>query len=251
VVDVPVSSGDRRTLKIAAHALVEAAALVSGLGIELPDDTVRHFVRVLRLRTGEGVSVTDGSGGFRSCVVPLDFASSGRLEPTGEARRSQRSEPSVAVGLALSKGDKPELAVQKLTELGVDRIALFASERSVVRWDDGEKAARNLTRLRSVAVEALQQSRGLFLPSVELSNFDELASEAGVVRADAGGRAPSLQTDRLVLIGPEGGWSEGERDRLPVAVSIATNVLRAETAAIATAALWVAMRSQIVAETHA
>jgi 16S rRNA (uracil1498-N3)-methyltransferase len=234
--------------KVAAHALVDVRSLVGDLGIALPADTVRHFARVLRLRTGEAVSVTDGAGGFRLCTVPLDFAASGRLEPMREVRRATRPSPSVAVGLALAKGDKPELAVQKLTELGVDRIVLFAADHSVVRWDE-DKVARNLTRLRSVAVEALQQSRGLFLPVIELTSFDALASEAGAVRADAGGRAPSLHRDRLVLIGPEGGWSERERSALPDAVSVATNVLRAETAAIAAASLWVALRSRIVVAT--
>ncbi len=237
-------------MKVAAHALVVGSALMSVVGVELPVDTVRHFARVLRLRTGEAVSVTDGGGGFRLCTVPLDFAASGRLEPTSEVQKATRPSPTVAVGLALTKGDKPELAVQKLTELGVDRIVLFAADHSIVRWDD-DKPARNLARLRSVAVEALQQSRGLFLPIIELTGFDELASEVGVVRADAGGRAPSLHADRLVLIGPEGGWSERERSILPDAVSVATNVLRAETAAIATASLWVALRSRIVVEAPA
>jgi 16S rRNA (uracil1498-N3)-methyltransferase len=231
--------------RIAAHVLVGADAL-HGPTVALEPEAVHHFARVLRLRAGELVTVTDGAGALRTCAVPDDFAGSGELQPTGAVERHERPLPPVAIGVALAKADKPDLVVQKLTELGVDRIVLFEAERSVVRWD-ADKAAKALRRLRAVATEALQQSRGCFLPDLDLAPFAALAAVPGVVRADAGGAPPSLAMP-LVLIGPEGGWSPSERAAVPATVGLAPTVLRAETAAVAAGALWVALRSRIVAE---
>ena len=69
------------------------------------------------------------------------------------------------VAFAIPKADRPEWIVQKLTELGVARIVLLHAERSVVRWD-GDRAARHLRKLRRVAVEALEQSRGSGCPTI-------------------------------------------------------------------------------------
>jgi len=133
----------------AAHVFVddiEAPALAA--------DDAHHLARVLRLRAGEEVTVTDGRGGWRLCA----FAEGARLETIGAVERVSPPPVAVTVAFALTKGDKPELAVQKLTELGVDRIVPLAADRSVVQWDDA-KAARNVERLRAVARAAAMQSR--------------------------------------------------------------------------------------------
>ena len=230
--------------RVAAHVLVSVEDFAAS-DIGVPAEAHHHFARVLRLKPGERVSVTDGRGGFRFAVVTFNFASSGSLEPTSEPIQVATRAVPLAIGLALVKGEKPELAVQKLTELAVDRIVLFEAEHSVVRWNP-EKAAKNIERLRLVSREALQQSRGCFLPSVEWADLQNLAAEPGVARADLGGSSPSLHQHQMVLIGPEGGWSESERELLPNAVSLASTVLRAETAAIVAAALYVALREKIV-----
>jgi 16S rRNA (uracil1498-N3)-methyltransferase len=147
--------------------------------------------------------------------------------------------PDLGVAFALTKGDKPEFVVQKLTELGVRRIVPFRADRSVVRWDDA-KADRNHERLVAIAVSALEQSRGAWLPIVEpLTDPASLASRSGVVRADRGGRNMLVGQDRLVVVGPEGGWTEAERLALPDSVGLPGGVLRAETAAIVAGALLV------------
>jgi len=143
------------------------------------------------------------------------------------------------------KGERPELVVQKLTELGVDRIVPFAAERSVVRWE-GEKAEKQTVRLRRVAREAAMQSRRTWLPEVaELTDFATVCGLPGAAGADVGGDPPSLAHPTL-LIGPEGGWSPRERALLPGSVGLGPTVLRAETAAISGAALLVALRSGVV-----
>lgn len=200
----------------------------------LGDDELHHFARVLRLRPGSVVCAADGVGGWRWCT----FDGTATLRAREERGVQPAPRYPVSVGFALVKGDKPEMVVQKLTELGVDRIVMFAAHRSVVRWD-AERAQRHLRRARRVAREACAQSRRLWLPTVELARLDELVGD-GIVAAEAGGR-PLRPSDRMVLIGPEGGWEPAEIDR-HATVELGSEVLRAETAAIAAGTLLCALR---------
>lgn len=195
-----------------------------------------HLTRVRRVRVGDPVSVTDGVGRWRWCGFGTGVDD---LEPVGEVRTDPRPTPRLTVGFALMKGQRPELVVQKLTELGIDEIVPFLADRSVVRWDD-EKAGKHHDRLVSISREAAQQSRRTWFPAVHpVSSFDDVAALPGVVRCDRGGVA--LTGDHVtVLVGPEGGWSD-EEQRLP-AVGLGSTVLRAETAAIAVATLQSALR---------
>ncbi|MDJ0769270.1 MAG: RsmE family RNA methyltransferase [Ilumatobacter sp.] len=194
----------------------------------LDDATSHHLNRVLRLRDGEVVTITDGCGRWRTCAM-----SGGVIEPTGEVGCvDARAEP-VTIAFAVPKHDRPEWIVQKLTELGVDRIVLLHAERSIVRWS-GERAARHVDRLVRVAGEALQQSRQVWLPVVEGPiGAKEFLSSA--IAADHGGR-PLGRADRSIAIGPEGGWSSSELDRAAGRVGLGASVLRVETAAITVAA---------------
>lgn len=206
----------------------------------LTDDDRHHLARSLRRRDGDPITISDGHGSWRHAAFGPEIAVAGDLHAVPEP------EPTVGVGFALVKGGRPELVTQKLTELGVDRIVPFLAERSVVRWDE-TKAERQLERLRIIAREASMQSRRVWLPTIEpLRSFDELAGEASVARADRVGDPPSL-SHRLVLIGPEGGWTESEQVRVPSAMVVGTQVLRAETAAIATGTVLVALRGGLVA----
>jgi 16S rRNA (uracil1498-N3)-methyltransferase len=194
-----------------------------------------HHLRVLRIQPGAAVVACDGQGAWRLCR-----RTAAGIEPDGVTTRSTRPVPDIAIAFALTKGDKPELVVQKLTELGVDRIVPFFAERSVVRWDEA-RAQKNVERLRRVAREAAMQSRRLTLPV--LTDVASVASVGaqGFVRADRGGEPLSLRSPS-VAIGPEGGWSDDERSSWPGSVELAPTVLRAETAAIAAAAVLTAQR---------
>lgn len=152
-------------------------------------------------------------------------------------------EPPLTVAFALTKGDRPELTVQKLTEIGIDRIVPFTAERTVVRWDD-DKAARNVARWRSIAREAAAQAHRAWLPEViDVVTFATAAALPGAALTDLDGDAPTADQTTW-LVGPEGGWSPEEvaiAARLP-RVRIAGHVLRAETAAIVSGALLAALR---------
>jgi 16S rRNA (uracil1498-N3)-methyltransferase len=194
---------------------------------------------VLRLRPGDEVTVSDGAGGRLRCRFGP------ALEPMGEVERVAPASPAVTVAFAVVKGERPEWAVQKLTEIGVDRIVPLLTARSVVRWPLGE-AGGQLARLRRVAREAAVQSRRVWLPVVEgVSSFETLAGEAGAALAHPGGGPPALARP-TVLVGPEGGWDDAELAAAPALVGLGPAVLRTETAATVAGALLCALRAGIV-----
>lgn len=218
-----------------SHRVAAAQVFVADLdGPVLDDHALHHLSRVLRLRNGQVVCAADGRGSWR----PTTFGGSHALEAIGEPATVAHPTPELTVAFVPVKADRPELVVQKLTEVGVDRMIVCHSARSVVRWE-GERAARHIERLRRVAREASQQCRRLWLPTVDLGTFDRLRAE-GAVLAHPGGR-PLGEADRTVVIGPEGGWTDVELFG-PEAVSVGEHVLRAETAAIAAGVLMTALR---------
>jgi 16S rRNA (uracil1498-N3)-methyltransferase len=178
-------------------------------------------------------------GGVRRCRFGP------RLEPVGDVERLPPAEPPVTVAFAVVKGQRPEWAVQKLTEIGVDRIVPLLAARSVVRWPSGESSGQ-LSRLRRVAREAAMQSRRAWLPVVDgVTPFAAVAAEAGAALAHPGGEPPSLDRP-VLLVGPEGGWEATELAAgLPV-VGLGPSVLRAETAAVVAGALLCALRAGVV-----
>jgi 16S rRNA (uracil1498-N3)-methyltransferase len=220
---------------VAAHPADQPGPLVFVADVEQPElapDDHHHLLRVLRLRPGAPLTVGDGRGRWR----PARFAEV--PETTGPVEGVDAPAPALAVGFALVKGDKPELVVQKLTELGIDRIVPFRAERSVVRWDDA-RAAKAVMRLRLVARSAAAQSHRPWLPVIEdVVDLGQLlaAADAGVAVADRGG-APIGAEHTTVLVGPEGGWGVGELPEGALRVALGPNVLRAETAAITAGAL--------------
>jgi 16S rRNA (uracil1498-N3)-methyltransferase len=163
----------------------------------------------------------------------------------GEIERIPQSEPLITVAFAVVKGDRPEWAVQKLTELGVDRIVPLLAARSVVRWPPGESSGQ-LARLRRVAREAAVQSRRAWLPVIEgVTRFGDVVAEPGAALAHPGGVPPSLDRP-VLLVGPEGGWDEHEVAAGPPLVGLGPSVLRAETAAVVAGALLCALRAGVV-----
>jgi 16S rRNA (uracil1498-N3)-methyltransferase len=215
---------------------------------EVAADDRHHLLRVLRLAPGELVIASDGNGSSTLCRFTGDGA---LLEPTGPVTRRARPEPPITVAFAPAKGDRPEWVVQKLTELGVDRIVPLSSDRAVVRWS-GLRGDRALERLRRVAREAAAQSRRSWLPEVaeplSVVSFAHQVSAAGgeLALADPAGRPPAL-TRPVVAVGPEGGWSDAERSLGLPRVTVGDAILRAETAAVAAGTLLAGLRACLVA----
>jgi 16S rRNA (uracil1498-N3)-methyltransferase len=212
--------------------------LVADLDHPVLDGADRHHLRrVLRLAPGAPLVVTDGAGRRRPCRLGPE----GTVVVAGDVVEERPPAPALTVAFALTKGDRPELTVQKLTELGVDRIVPLRTARTVARWE-GDRAGHRLARLRRVAREAAMQSERAFLPDVaDLTPFVDAVALRGAALAERGGDPPHLASPTL-LVGPEGGWSEEELAAADRRIGLGPRLLRSETAAIAAGALLAALR---------
>jgi 16S rRNA (uracil1498-N3)-methyltransferase len=210
----------------------------------LADEDLHHLRTVLRLRSGSPVSVTDGAGSYRECVF------TGRdLSPSGAVTFVRRVAPPLTVAFTPVKGDRPEWAVQKLTELGVDRIVFLSTRREVVRWHS-DRAESHFRRLQKVARAAVMQSRQCWVPALSGPVSVESLFGAASALCVPGGGPPSLDRP-VVLVGPEGGWDPAELSAARGAgaglVGLGPSVLRTETAAVVAGALLCALRARVVA----
>jgi len=229
--------------------LADREALVSDV-VVLSGAEGRHAATVRRLRAGERADVTDGAGLVAECVVagPAD----GGLELTVLARRDvPRPDPAITVVQAIPKGDRGELAVEEMTEVGVDRIVPWTAARCVPVWQ-GARGERSLARWRLTAREAAKQSRRAWLP--EVTDVASTARVAGLIgkaacaivlepaaAASLGRLSLPESGDLLVVVGPEGGITreEGEAFRAAGAIAcrLGPTVLRTSTAGTVAAAI--------------
>lgn len=215
--------------------------------VELEGDEAHHLLRVLRLGEGDEVVLFDGRGRAARAVVTTVAPGRVGLEPRAEAPTGESPLP-LTVGVAMPKADKMSLVVQKLTELGAVRIVPLVTERGEA---SAERTRRSLPRFRRIAVEACKQCGRSRLPEIDAPEaLEELlvdveASRASAVLAAHPG-APPLEPPEgagplLVLVGPEGGWSEAELELLERGgarlFGLGPRTLRTETAAIAATAL--------------
>lgn len=222
-------------------------ALPEGDHIELGGTQAHHAVTVRRTRSGETLALADGTGGLALCTVDTVHTGRHPVLTLAVHRRCQDGAPRVRVVLAqaLVKGDRGELAVELATEAGADEIWPWRASRSVARWDKGTRGAKALQRWRTAARAAAQQSRRSWIPHVpEPVNTPELArlarDRAGVLVLDpiAGQRITDVELptagDLLLIIGPEGGFTGEELERLRTAgaraVRLGDTVLRSSTA---------------------
>jgi 16S rRNA (uracil1498-N3)-methyltransferase len=219
----------------------------------LADEDAHHLGRVLRLRPGEEVIASDGRGSWvrarwrESASLELLRGDAG-VGGDGAVQFEAPAEPALTVAFAPVKGERPEWVVQKLTELGIDRIVPVLSERSVVRWS-GARGQATVDRLRRVAREAAAQCRRVWLPEVsDTVRFDQLhtlGAAGGVVLAQLSGDRPTV-SHHVVAVGPEGGWSTEELASGLPTVGFGLSVLRAETAAVTAGALLASLRTGTV-----
>ncbi len=203
----------------------------------LGDGDRRHLERSLRLRPGDPLTVSDGSGAWRA-------ARFGQIiEPDGPAVTEARAGPRLVIGFAPVKGDRSDLVVQKLTELGIDVIVPVSTARTVVRWGP-DRVAKQLDRHRRIAREAAMQSRNPWLPTIEpLTELAEfVAAEPAVAMADPAG-LPLGPEHPVLAIGPEGGFAPHELEGRP-SVRLPGRILRTETAAIVAGALAASWRAR-------
>jgi 16S rRNA (uracil1498-N3)-methyltransferase len=229
--------------------LVPPGALTARV-VTLAGPEGHHAAVVRRLRPGERADVSDGAGTLAEGVV----TEVGRDSVTIDIRAVHAvpgPQPRLTVAQALPKGDRGELAVELMTEVGVDTVIPWAAARSVTRWQ-AERGAKALAKWRATAREAAKQSRRAWLPEItDLASTAALAQRvsaaagAVVLEADATAKLHELPLpatgDVLLLVGPEGGISPAERTALreagAVEARLGPTVLRTSTAGAAAAAV--------------
>jgi 16S rRNA (uracil1498-N3)-methyltransferase len=215
-----------------AHVFVEDLAAPV-----LSEDDFHHLDRVMRLRRGEIVSCSDGVG--RWVAATWDQG----VQPMGEIHSSPPRQQTLSVAIAPVKGDRTEWVIEKLVELGIDRIVVLApTDHSVVKWSQ-EKIPQVLDRYRRIGRAAAMQSRQLFLPQIDGPvALDALAqtSDGEVIAYGEPGGSCAIGEVTTLVIGPEGGFSAAEVGRAPATVDLGGSILRADTAAIVGATLMVA-----------
>ena len=221
----------------------------------------RHLRDVLRLHPGDEIYVFNGAGREFHCAVEIIAKDSTELRVISEVEPTRPESPlNLTLAIALLKGEKFDLVIQKATELGIKRVMPLDTERADVRLRSNEDAQRRVARCRRIALEAAKQTGRALLPEITaplsfksllISAADDEELSTNVTRlmfAERGGRSLADATDNfagrqaiIALVGPEGGWTDAElklaHDAGWEIVTLGGRTLRAETAAIVIVAL--------------
>lgn len=236
-------------MSLPVHLVPALDGVVAGDAVTVEGDEAHHAVAVRRLRVGEQVVLTDGAG----VAVQGPVASTGKRIFTVTVETVTRTEPlrpEVVVVQAIPKGDRGELAVEVLTEIGVAGVVPWAAARSVAVWK-GERAAKSLAKWRATAREAAKQARRSWFPEVDgLAATADVAALLGaadlaiVLHEESTTPLAELAVPAegrvVVVVGPEGGLTDGEVAAFvaagAISVRLGPEVLRTSTAGVAAVA---------------
>jgi 16S rRNA (uracil1498-N3)-methyltransferase len=253
---------------------VNLDAIENGEEFDLDADTAKKLVRVLRLTSGETFLGFDGRGREWECALTFVEA---QKKPAARAIVLQEQEAAsgdsklrLSVAQAIPKGDKMELVLQKGTELGVREFWPFESERTVKRVameeDDGARATARAQRWRRIVEAAAMQCGRADVPIVHaIADFSTVVGEGTSsgrcfmldenpeaislrealqresIGQDGSTSAGGAPLPIMLLIGPEGGWTQSERDWAErygaEAIHLGKRILRTETAALVATAI--------------
>ena len=219
--------------------------------VTLGTDEARHLRDVLRLESGDEVYVFDGGGKEFRCRVANAGRNAVELQIEAEVDPAKpESQLQLNLCVALLKGEKFDLVVQKATELGVSKIVPLITRYADIHLRDASDATKRVSRWQRIAVEAAKQSGRAFVPEITPPAVFEsaLATKGlGVMFSERLGDSLEILAKRpaplsiTALVGSEGGWSDEEieaaRARDFHVVTLGGRILRAETAAIAVVTL--------------
>lgn len=218
--------------------------LTTGKHIELDDDN-GHYVRtVLRLKTGDPIILFNGQGGEYSCLVAEVSRKTVSIAVEQWNDRSVESPLQITLGLGISRGDRMDLTVQKSVELGVNLITPLLTERCVVQFK-GEKKPQRLLHWQKIVQHAAEQSgRTTLPPLLEVETLQNWISKQQGLKVFLDPYAATTlmelkpETMKVTLLtGPEGGFSNNERDLAKasgfIPVRLGARILRTETASLA------------------
>ena len=216
--------------------------------VTLAADEARHLRDVLRLKPGDEVYVLDGLGHEFRCAVSNIRRDVAELRIDAEVEPAKpESQLQLNLGVALLKGEKFDLVVQKATELGVTKITPLITRYADIHLRDASDAKKRVTRWQRIAIEAAKQSGRAFVPEISSPVGFEEALEIegpGVMFSERGGTeldSLSAASRLTALVGSEGGWADEEIETAQARgfhmVTLGGRILRAETAAIAVTVL--------------
>ena len=236
---------------------VADTADLRGERLVLRGQEARHAMAARRLAVGEQAYLTDGAGTVAQCVVA--GTRSGELELSVlDVTTEPSPEPSLTVVQAIPKGDRGELAVELLTEVGADVIVPWAAGRCVAQWR-GERAAKALARWQSASVQAAKQSRRAWFPQIPpqadlpaVVSRVRTAAMAVLLDPVAPARLADLKVpaagEIILIVGPEGGIAPAEQETLVAAgatgARLGPTVLRASSAGAMAASVVLARTSR-------
>jgi 16S rRNA (uracil1498-N3)-methyltransferase len=230
----------------ARFELPAAAAVGVGDLVRLDGPEGRHAADVRRLRIGEPIDLTDGSGALLHATVS-EVHKGGLVAEVGSVEIVDRPSPRFTVVQALAKGGRDEQAVETMTEIGVDEVVGWQAERCIARWTD-----RSATRWSDTSRAAAKQARRAWWPTVSgPESTSDVARRLGdadlavLLHESASQSLADLAVPRhgdvVIVVGPEGGISDLELSQLTAAggraVRLGDTVLRASTAGAAALAV--------------
>ncbi len=236
-------------VSLAMFVLPTAGQVAVGDTVTLDGDEGHHASVVRRIEVGEELLLGDGAGAVARCRTTA--VAKGALEAqVGAVPPHPAEPPRLVVVQAIPKGDRGELAVEMLTEVGVDVIVPWAASRSVARWK-GDRAAKSLEKWRTTAREAAKQARRAWFPTVaEQASTEDVvallrkASVPVVLHEAASGPLSDVPVpgrgEIVIVVGPEGGISDDELAAFAQVgaepLRLGSSVLRSSTAGVAAAA---------------
>ncbi|MEX0777151.1 MAG: 16S rRNA (uracil(1498)-N(3))-methyltransferase [Phycisphaeraceae bacterium] len=210
---------------------------------QLDRDETHHAKRVLRLNIGDKVELLDGAGHLAQATI--QSWEGGATLHVDTVRHIARDQPHLTLAVAIPKGPRADDMISQLCQLGVDRFIPLRTQRSVV-----DPRQHKLERLGGIVIDALKQSGRVWQmridPVTDLADVLRLPGDCRLIACAATGDVPSMPvttgaTRAIVLIGPEGGWSDQElADAQQAGLTRWTfnpHTLRIETAALAAAAI--------------
>jgi 16S rRNA (uracil1498-N3)-methyltransferase len=226
--------------------------------VTLISDEARHLREVLRLKPGDEVYVFNGEGKEFLSRIEESRRDTARLQVIREVEPARpESQLQLTLALALLKGEKFDLVVQKATELGVARMVPVITKHADIRLRDDSERAKRITRWQRISMEAAKQSGRAVVPKIAgVTTFTSLIETASedkpsncLMFSERNGQSFIQTRDHIAaeskqitaLVGSEGGWSDEEIAAARAAgwniVTLGGRTLRAETAAIAVVAL--------------
>lgn len=225
--------------------------------VVLAAEEARYLREILRLKIGDEVYVFNGQGKEFQCTIEESRRDSARLNLITEVAPARPESPlELTLAVALLKGDKFDLVVQKATELGVTRMVPVTTKLADIRLRDTSDAAKRVSRWQRIALEAAKQSGRSVVPVVaEPVAFESFIQTAApdltgcLMFSERDGQSliqiqeklPANVSSITALVGSEGGWTDPElaaaRDAGWLLITLGGRTLRAETAGIAVTAL--------------